>query len=137
MSIFAYINQTEFQRLRLKFDNMMKNTRIFFGLLTTIAVVAYTSCTKCPQCPQNNIVTDDADTAYFMIVTDDADTAYVAFAMPQVQRVDSSSKFSIIVDNIDTSRFRIVTDDADATSKKVDIITRLKPIRLNNPKQQN
>jgi|GEM_PF-1918298 hypothetical protein len=108
----------------------MKNTKFLFGLLATVIAVitvAFTTYNLRPECPESNAtLTTDADTAYIKIVTAAGDTACLAFAIPAMQKTDSTAKHAVIVENLDSASFRIVTDDADASFRNIEVITRFK-----------
>lgn len=104
---------------------MMKNTKIFFGLLI-VFLLAANSCTKCPPCPaQNNIVTDDSDTLSFRIVTDDSDTLSFKMAAPVVSVNGNVEKASIVIDNVDMAR--VIMDDVDTTKYNIEMRPRQQP----------
>lgn len=107
---------------------MMKNTKIFFGLLVLFFLTA-NSCTKCPQCPecpeQSNIVTDDSDTLSFRIVTDDSDTLSFKMAAPVVSVNGKIEKASIVIDNVDMAR--IIMSDVDTTKYHIELRPRQLP----------
>ncbi len=109
---------------------MMKNTKIFFGLLVLFFMAA-NSCTKCPQCPTQNIVTDDSDTLSFSIVTDDSDTLSFKMAAPMVTVDGKLQKASIVIDNVDMAR--VIMNAVDTMKYNVQVRPRE---QQNTPQRQ-